>query len=99
MVVYSPNKFTFNVNYTDENGNGQTEKVKEGNQIQLNLNNGSGVQSVTIDDSVDLAEYAPAKQGQTFKGWKTNGNNTFSAEYESSVAAIAITNTRRSLSD
>jgi hypothetical protein len=99
MVVESPNPFVFDVTYRDENGKSHTEKVEEGNEIQLNLNNGNGITSVEVDDTINLKEYAPKKQDQKFKGWKMNGDNTFSAEYESSVAAIATNNEKHSLND
>jgi hypothetical protein len=97
MVVDSPNPFMFDVSYEDENGEVHTDKVEEGKEIQLNLNNGSGVESVEVSDKVDLNEYAPKKTDQKFKGWKQNGENNFSAEYESSVAAIATNSKKRSL--
>ena len=89
MVVESPNPFEFEVKYQDTKGKAQTTKVVEGDNIQLNLNNGKKVQSVKIEDTTDLSTYKPEKQGASFSGWKHDDEeDVFVAQYKPSVMAI-----------
>ena len=96
MIVESLNPFYFDVNYQDSKGNSQTTKVKDGDEIVLNPNNGKNVEKVTIETTTDLEEYEPSREGSKFKGWQKNEEeNTFSAKYQSEMAAISTGNERK----
>ena len=90
MVVESPNPFEFDVKYIDTKGEEQTERIEEGSNIQLNLNNGKKLQSVKIKDSTDLSSYKPEKQGAEFAGWKyKEDDDVFVAQYKPSAMAMS----------
>lgn len=99
MIIESPNSFYFDVTYKDTKGQSQTTKVRDGDEITLNLNNGKKVESVTIETTTDLEEYEPERDGAEFKGWNMNSDESFSAKYESEMAAISTGNKRKSIGE
>ena len=90
MVVESPNKFVFEVNYSDDAGKEQTDFAEEGSTINLNLNNGEEAVAITADSSIDLEKYEPDKGHCKFSGWEKIGENAYAARFESSIAPIEI---------
>lgn len=99
MVVESPNSFQFEVSYKDsETKEDKQVSIDEGTEIQLNLNNGEVPEKITIEDKVDLADYAPEKGSFKFSGWTQTGEDSFAAEYEG-AAALKTTNTKKKISD
>lgn len=99
MIVESPNPFYFDVTYRDSKGKSQTTQVKDGDEIVLNLNNGEKEVPVTIETTTDLSEYEPDREGASFKGWKKNSDESFSAKYTSEMASISTGNERKSIGD
>lgn len=89
MVVESPNKFTFDVEYKNTYGKSKTVEVYEDESIGLNLNNGSNVKDVTVDKHINLKDYTPEKSGYDFNGWIKVDNKSYSAQYKSNSASIA----------
>ena len=100
MVVESPNLFQFEVTYK-ETGAKREKSVfaDEGSEIQLVLNNGEDVETIVVEDKVDLAEYAPEKGDFTFTGWKKTSDDVFSAEFEGGGTAIKTTNEIEKIGD
>lgn len=92
MVVESPNAFQYDVTYQNTSGKTDVARVEEGNIVELNLNNGQAVTGVKVDKAIDLKKYQPKKNGHTFKGWKQVGENSFSAQFDSSLASIQTSN-------
>lgn len=99
MIVESPNPFYFDVTYQNTKGKSNTIKVKDGDEIVLNPNNGDNVEKVTIETTTDLEEYEPDRNGAKFKGWKKNSDDSFSAKYESQMVAIQTGNERKELGE
>lgn len=97
MIVESPNPFYFDVTYKDSKGQSQTTKVMDGSEIKLNLNNGKKEVPVTIETTTDLSEYEPDRDGAKFKGWSKNDDDSFSAKYQSEMAAISTGNVRKAI--
>ncbi len=96
MVVESPNPFVYEVNYSDDAGKDQTDYAEEGSTISLNLNNGEEAVALTADSSIDLEEYKPDKQHYKFSGWEKVGENAYSAQFQASMAPIAISSDDKS---
>ena len=90
MVVESPNRFTFEVKYSDTKGEEQSVFVEDGKTVRVSLNNGEQPQSFEAGEVTDLKQYEPKKARATFKGWEKLDDETFSAKYEDKLAHISI---------
>ena len=99
MVVKSPNPFEFDVTYQDTKGEEQSTKVVEGDKIQMNLNNGTEIKSVKIEDSTDLKKYEPDKKNASFAGWKLKDDGVFVASYRAKVMAIGTDSKKVKIED
>lgn len=99
MIVESPNSFYFDVTYQDTKGETQSTKVKDGDEIVLNLNNGEAVVPVTVETTTDLESYEPKRDGAKFKGWEKNEGESFSAKYQTQMMAISTGNERREIGE
>ena len=99
MVVESPNPFQFEVKYKETGVEEDTSVlVDEGTELTLVPNNGEDVETVVVEDKVDLAEYAPEKGAFNFTGWKKGSDGVFSAEFDSG-SAIKTTNEIEKIGD
>lgn len=89
MVVESPNHFQFEVKYKETGAKEDTVfKADEGSEIHLVLNNGKDVETIVVEDKIDLAEYTPEKGDFKFTGWKKASDDVFAAEFEGGTALI-----------
>lgn len=90
MVVESPNHFTFRVTYSDTKGKEDVAYVEETSNVQLNPNNGEKIYNVEVKGDIDLKDYTPEKADGAFLGWEKVDDNSYSAQYASYAAPIAI---------
>ena len=98
MMVESGNKLQFKVTYKNTEGKTRTIRVKDGDEIVINPNNQKEPETIEVEHSINLKNYAPERPGSYFAGWTMNNGN-FSAQYSMKYVPIMTGNEPRKIGD